>query len=129
LFWPLAWALRKHYGKPLTLDSQGLKWRRWLRIVCFIDIVYVIGLVMLVSGENFPLGLNSAALTKIHLLQVIGLLGGVGAILAIVAALKSWGDQTQWFWYKLWNTLLAIGCVFFFWFIWHWNLLNFNLNF
>jgi len=129
LLWPVAWALRKHYGKPLVLDSSALKWRRWLRIVCVVDIIYLIFMVVLVSGENFPLGLNSGAGTKLHLWQIIGVLSGVGAIIAIIAALKSLGDQTQWFWYKLWNTLLALGCVFFFWFIWHWHLLNFNLNY
>jgi CubicO group peptidase (beta-lactamase class C family) len=129
LLWPVAWALRKHYGKPLVLDSSALKWRRYLRIVCAVDIIYLIGLAIIVSGAEHVGGLNSDKATKLHLLQVIGVLGGVGAIVAIIAALKSWGDQTQWFWYKLWNTLLAAGCVFFFWFIWHWHLLDFSLNY
>jgi CubicO group peptidase (beta-lactamase class C family) len=129
LFWPLAWAFRKHYAKPLVLSSSALKWRRYVRIVCVVDILYLIGLISIVSGADLVGGLNSDKATKIHLVQVIGLLGGLGCIIAILAALKSWGDQTQWFWYKLWNTLLAAGCVFFFFFIWHWHLLNFNLNY
>ena len=129
LMWPVSWALRKHYAKPLVFDAGALKWRRYLRIVCFIDIIFLIFLAMLVQGLQKPGGLGAGGDIKIHLMQVIGLLGGVGAIIAILAALKSWGDQTQWFWYKLWNTLLAAGCVFFFWFIWHWHLLNFDLHY
>lgn len=129
LLWPVAWALRKHYGKPLALSDGARKWRRYVRIVCFVDILYLVALGMVLSGPNAPLGLNSGSGTKLHLVQVIGLLGGLGFILAIIAALKSWGDQTQWFWYKIWNTLLATGCLFFFFFIWHWHLLNFNLNY
>jgi len=129
LLWPVAWALRKHYAKPLVLSSDALKWRRYVRIVCVVDILYLIGLISIISGADLVGGLNSDKATKIHLMQVIGLLGGLGFIVAVIAALKSWGDQTQWFWYKLWNILLAAGCLFFFFFIWHWHLLNFNLNY
>jgi CubicO group peptidase (beta-lactamase class C family) len=129
LLWPLAWALRKHYAKPLTLDASARKWRRYVRIVCAIDILYLIGLATIVSSLNSPGGLGSSGDYKLHLLQLIGVLSGLGAIVAILAAVKSWGDQTQWFWYKLWNTLLAAGCVFFFFFLWNWHLLNFHLNY
>jgi CubicO group peptidase (beta-lactamase class C family) len=129
LFWPVTWALRKHYGKPLTLDASALKWRRFLRIACLVDILFLIFLAVLLQSLEKPGGLGSGGDFKLHLMQLIGVLGVFGAILAIVAAVKSWGDGTQWFWYKLWNVLVALGCVFFFWFIWHWNLLNFNLNY
>jgi len=129
LLWPVAWAIRKHYGKPVTLDASARKWRRYLRIACFIDVVFLILLAVLVQGLQKPGGLGAGGDIKIYLMQVVGVLGGFGAIVAILAALKSWGDQTQWFWYKLWNTLLAAGCVFFFWFIWHWHLLNFDLHY
>jgi hypothetical protein len=50
-------------------------------------------------------------------------------LIAIFNALKSWGDGQQWFWNKLWNTFLAFACVGFFWFIYHWHLLNFHLSY
>lgn len=129
LLWPVSWALRKHYGKAITLDAAALKWRRNLRIVCLVDILFLVFLAVLLQGLEKPGGLGSGGDIKIHLMQIIGLLGGLGAVVAIVAALKSWGNPTPWFWYKIWNTLLAAGCVFFFWFIWHWNLLNFSLRY
>jgi len=129
LMWPISWVLRKHYGKPLVLDTGARKWRRYLRIVCFVDIAFLIFLAAIVQGLQKPGGLGAGGDFKIHLMQIIGVLGGFGAIVAILAAMKSWGDQTQWFWYKLWNTLVATGCVFFFWFIWHWHLLNFDLHY
>jgi CubicO group peptidase (beta-lactamase class C family) len=129
LLWPIAWMLRKHYGKPLTLDASARKWRRFVRIVCSVDILFVVVLLVLLQGLEKPGGLGSSGDFKLHLLQVIGLLGGIGAIVAIIAATKSWGDDQQWVWYKVWNTLLAAGCLAFFWFLWHWHLLNFNLNY
>jgi hypothetical protein len=66
---------------------------------------------------------------KVHLLQSLGVLGGIGALIAIFAAIKSLTDSQQWVWYKIWNALLAVGCVAFFWFLFHWHLLNFNLRY
>jgi hypothetical protein len=99
-----------------------------VKLVCFIDIAYVIGL-MLVLNALGKLQLGSSGDLKIHLLQALGVLGGVGALIAIVAAIKSLTDSQQWVWYKIWNALLAVGCVAFIWFLAHWHLLNFNLRF
>jgi len=128
LLWPVAAMLRKHYGKPLTLNEGARKWRRWAKVACIIDIIYLIGFVwVLTLLQKLELGTKGA--WKLHLLQVIGVLGGAGALLTIIAAIQSWGDEQQWLWYKIWNTLLAAGCVGFFWFLVHWHLLNFALNY
>ena len=128
LLWPVAAMVRKHYGKPLTLDGGARRWRRFVKIACIIDIAYLIGLALILNAlEKLELGAGGD--TKVHLLQVLGVLGGIGALLAIVAAIKSWADAQQWVWYKIWNTLLAVGCVSFFWFLVHWHLLNFSLRY
>lgn len=128
LFWPVAAILRKHYATPLALDESARRWRRWAKIACIIDIVYLIGFIwMLNLLQKLQLGTRGS--WKIHLLQAIGVLGGIGALLTIVTAIKSWADSQQWVWYKIWNTLLAIGCAAFFWFLVHWHLLNFSLNY
>ena len=128
LFWPVSAILRKHYKVSLMLDQRARKWRRWAKIACIIDLVYLIGFLWVFSLLE-KLELGSGGDFKLHLLQVIGLLGGVGALLTVICAFKSWSDSTQWVWYKIWNTLLAVGCVGFFWFLVHWHLLNFNLNY
>ena len=128
LFWPVSAILRKHYGKPLTLNDSARMWRRLVKIACIIDIVYLIGLVLVLNALQ-KLELGSGGDLKIHLLQLLGVLGGVAALVTIVATIKSWSDAQQWFWYKLWKTLLAVGCVGFFWFLVHWHLLNFNLRY
>ena len=127
LFWPIAAMLRKHYGKPLSLEPAAKRLRLWVRLVCFLVAVIVVGLLVLLSRTNSPLTERNDF--NLHLLQVLGLLTGVGALIAIYSSLKSWGDSGQWFWYKLWNTFLALSCVGFFWFIYHWHLMNFHLNY
>lgn len=128
LFWPVSAILRKHYKQSLMLDPAARKWRRWAKIVCIVDTVYLISFLWVFTLLQ-KLELGSGGDFKLHLLQVIGLLGGIGALITIVVAIKSWADSTQWVWYKIWNTLLAVGCVGFFWFLVHWHLLNFNLNY
>lgn len=128
LCWPVSAILRKHYRQSLMLDPTARKWRRWAKIACIVDIIYLIGFAWIFSLlEKLELGSNGG--WKIHLLQVIGVLGGIGALLTIIAAVKSWADPLQWVWYKIWNALLAIGCVGVFWFLVHWHLLNFNLHY
>ena len=128
LFWPVSAILRRHYKQSLTLDPAARKWRRWVKIVCIIDLVYLIGFQWVFTLLQ-KLELGSRGDFKLHLLQVIGILVGMGALLTVIAAIKSWGDSAQWLWYKIWNTLLALGCLGSFWFLVHWHLLNFNLNY
>jgi CubicO group peptidase (beta-lactamase class C family) len=127
LLWPIAAILRKHYGKPLSLEPAAKRLRLLVRLVCFLVAGFVVGLLVLLSRTSRPLSERNDL--GLHLLQVLGLLTGIGALVAIYNSLKSWGDGSQWFWYKLWNTFLALGCVGFFWFIYHWHLLNFHLNY
>ena len=51
------------------------------------------------------------------------------ALITVVAAVKSWLDTTQWVWYKIWNRLLGVGGVGFFWFLVDWHVLHFDLRF
>ena len=128
LFWPVSAILRKHYRQSLPLDQTARKWRRWAKIACIIDLIYLLAFLWVFTLLQ-KLALGSGGDFKLHLLQVIGLLGGIGALLTVITAIKSWTDSAQWVWYKIWNTLLAVGCLGFFWFLVHWHLLNFNLNY
>jgi CubicO group peptidase (beta-lactamase class C family)/uncharacterized membrane protein len=129
LLWPVAAILRKHYAKPLMLSDSARRLRRVVHAICLVVLVFVIGLALLLNALEKPGGMGNAGDLKIHLLQVIGLLIGIGALIAIYNAFKSWSDAQQWSFYKIWNALFALACVGFFWFIYHWHLLNFDLNY
>lgn len=129
LMWPIGAMIRKHYGKPLTLDPGARRLRMLVRLVCIGVAVFVVGLLLFVSKTSNPSGLSEKGDFSLHLLQVIGLLAGLGSLIAIYNSVKSWGDSQQWFWYKIWNTFLTFACVGFFWFIYHWHLLNFHLSY
>ena len=129
LFWPVAAILRRHYGKPLTLEPNARRMRLILRIICFMFIAFVLGFVIAFSSLEKPGGLGASGNALLHLIQFIGVLGGLGALYALFAAAVSWGDKQQWVWYRIWNVLLALACVGCFWFAWHWHLLAFSLHY
>jgi CubicO group peptidase (beta-lactamase class C family) len=129
LLWPVAAILRKHYAKPLTLTDRTRRLRNWVHVVCFVMVAFMVGMGFLLNALEKPGGLGGAGDFKIHLLQVVGALSGIGALIAIYNSAASWSDTQQWRWYKIWSVLLAAACVGFFWFIYHWNLLNFKLDY
>lgn len=129
LLWPIGAMLRKHYEKPLTLDDGARRRRMLVRLVCFGVVIFVVCELIFVSKLESLSGLAERNDPWMHLLQVFGLVLGVGALVAVYNCIKSWGDEHQWLWYKIWNTCLAVGCVGFFWFIYHWHMLNFHLNY
>lgn len=129
LFWPVAAILRKHYAKPLTLSDGARRLRTLAHVVCFVVIGFVVGLVVLLNSLEKPGGLGDAGDFKIHLLQILGLLTGLGGLLVIYNSARSWSESQHWIWYKIWNSSLAVACVSFFWLIYHWHLLNFSLNY
>jgi CubicO group peptidase (beta-lactamase class C family) len=129
LLWPVAAVLRKHYDKPLTLSDQARRLRTLAHVACFLILAFVIFLAVMTGKLETPGGLGEHGDAKIHLMQVIGVLCGIGTLVVIYGAVKSWSDATQWRWYKIWNTLLALACLGFFWSIYHWHLLNFSLRY
>jgi hypothetical protein len=129
VFWPIAAILRKHYAKPLDLSPEARRLRVLVHVTCLLVVAFVAGLVFLSDAVETPGGLGSTGDLKIHLLQFLGVLTAFGAVVAVINALVSWRDTHQWLWYRIWNALLATACVGFFWFIYHWHLLNFRLNY
>ena len=128
ILWPIAGLLRKHYGQRLSLSPPDRRLRFLVKMVCAIDIVFILGWVVLASrldsgivSESFDPG--------IHLIQIIGVLGCLGALVAVYNAYRSWSDHGRWIWAKFADAFVALACLSLAWFMLHADLLNFNLNF
>ncbi len=130
LFWPLNAILRAHYGHRVELKPQYRSLRRWVRLVCVLDLVCLGGFTAwLMSVEDNIALLSSHFDMKLHLLQVAGALGALGAIISIVYCVRSWKDEGLWVWTKAWNTLLMLACLAFAFYVLNWHMLNFRLNY
>ncbi|HKT49975.1 MAG TPA: hypothetical protein VJV96_06740, partial [Candidatus Angelobacter sp.] len=128
LFWPLGALVRQHYHHRLEIEPQTAQGRLWMRLVCALNVIFVLGLVLAISGDD-PGDFSEKLDLRIHLLQIIGVLGAAGLILVLVGALRSWRDHNVWWWTKLWNAVVLLACIGYVWFVIYWNVLNFNLNY
>jgi CubicO group peptidase (beta-lactamase class C family) len=128
LSWPLAAIIRGHYHHQLDLDSKYMRLRPWVRIICAVDIAFLVIFLTILTNAGLS-GLSSRTDFKFHAIQSLGVLGVLGTVVVVLACLRSWRDPHAWLWSKAWNLLLLLACLGFVWFSFHWNLLNFNMNY
>jgi CubicO group peptidase (beta-lactamase class C family) len=128
LLWPAGALIRRHYRHRLDIEPRTMQGRLWIRLVCALNIVFVLGLVTVLSGGG-PGDFSEKLDFRIHGMQIIGLCGAAGIILVLLGALRSWRDPNVWWWSKVWNAIVLLACIAYVWFLIYWNLLNFNLNY
>lgn len=129
LAWPLAAMIRKHYAKPLGLEPSAKQLRIVVHLVCLCIVVYIGGLLAFASTLDDFSVLSERSDPWLRILQAIGLVAGLGSLAVIYNSFRCWADKQCWFWSKIWNTFLALACAGFFWFIYHWNLLNIHIKY
>lgn len=130
LFWPAGALLRKHYKQPLVMDSPTRRLRLFVKSICVLDLLFVIGLAVIVSKISNDIGALNAHLDPgIHLTQVIGLLGAAGSLVVVYYALRArnMGQKTAFI--RICDALLALACLSFAWVLLISHLLNFNLHY
>jgi hypothetical protein len=126
--WPIAAMIRAHYRQRLDLNVSYMRLRLWVPLVCAIDIVFLVLFLVVLSSDGLN-ALTSRNDFKFHAIQSLGVIGALGTVVVILACLRSWKDPQMWFWTRIWNLLLLLACIGFVWFSYHWNLLNFNMNY
>jgi hypothetical protein len=129
LLWPLGAGIRKHYGRPLQLTAEQKRRRLAVRAVCVIDLLFVIGWGVLISKADNPGAASRKMDPWIILIMIVGVIGALGTLITIFNAVRSWASKETWIWTRVFDIALAVACVAFTWFIWHWNLINFNLKY
>jgi len=129
LFWPIGASIRWHYGTKLDLTSSEKRLRLAVRLVCILDLVFVVGWLIFISGTNEITNLSRSRDPLLYLLQILGVIAAIGTLIVILNAFRSWAKTGKWIWAKLFDVALAFACIGFTWFIWHWNLINFNLRY
>jgi len=129
LFWPVGASIRWHYGTKLDLTSSEKRLRLAVRIVCIVDLLFAVGWLIFISGTNDVTNLSRSRDPLLYLLEILGVIAAMGTLIVILHAFRSWAKTGKWIWAKLFDVALALACISFTWFIWHWNLINFNLRY
>ncbi|OLD80150.1 MAG: hypothetical protein AUF67_13350 [Acidobacteria bacterium 13_1_20CM_58_21] len=129
LFWPVGASIRWHYGRKLDLTPSEKRLRLAVRIVCIVDLLFAIGWLIFISGTNDVTNLSRSRDPLLYLLYILGVIAAMGTLIVILHAFRSWAKTGKWIWAKLFDVALALACIGFTWFTWHWNLINFNLRY
>jgi CubicO group peptidase (beta-lactamase class C family) len=116
LLWPVGALLRRHFRKPLKLESGVRRLRLLARLVCAIDVAGLLGFAAVVVLGFQDLTLFSARLDPcLRVLQALCFLGVAGTLIALASALWSWRSRARGLWSKFGETLIAMACVGFVW--------------
>jgi len=128
VFWPIGALARRHYHQRLELDQYQLSARLWIRLVCALNIIFVLGMFATFANADIA-DLSEKLDLRINAIQVVGVLGVIGLLLVIIACWRSWSDRSVGTGAKLWNVLVLLACGGFVWFVLYWNLLDFRRNY
>lgn len=126
---PVAAVIRRHYRMRLELTPGQLRMRRILRAVCAINLAFVVLFLAVVSVPDTAVLLSGKLDRWLRLLQVLGFIGALGSLPAIYAALGLWRQRDLWFWGRVFDMLVMLAAVGYTWFIVHWNVINFSMNY
>lgn len=130
LLWPVAALIRWHYGRKLTLD-RGQYWIRLLvRVVCVINLLFLVGFAVFFQKALDDIGLLSARYNgTLRMIQVVGWLSVLGTLVALYNIWRSWTTPDRWLWSKIGDSVIGLACLAFVWFIFAWNMMSFSLQY
>jgi beta-lactamase family protein len=156
ILWPVNGLLRRHYGKKLDLNPRDRRLRISTRVVCVINVLFVLLLAVVLSSGEGAAALNGID-GRLHALQVLGLIGVIGALIVVYNAVQTWRRKTAPVMIsavaagsaatassslsssaaperrqrssRTFETLIALACLGFTWFVLYWNVLNFRLHY
>lgn len=125
----VAW-IRRHYGITLKLSVSEKRWRTIVRVICAVNLLFVIGFVIILAQADSNLSiLNTKMDFWFHLVQIAGLIGILSTVLTIYAAYLFAKNSENGKWLKFQYTIVALGCISFAWFVLQNHLLDFSLHY
>jgi CubicO group peptidase (beta-lactamase class C family) len=130
LCWPVALLVRKRYHRPLFTAARDRVIYFLSRVVCFLELGYVVILGVLLSRapENVSL-LGDGLDPWLKLLHILGWSIAAAIIVLIISAARFWKTRGLGWWPRTHATLLALSGVAFILIAWHWHLLDASTKF
>jgi len=128
LLWPIASLVRKRYAQTLVLTPEQKRLRLLVRLVCLLDLIFFAGFALFFTLAFKDIGLLSPKYNLwLRLIQLVGWVGVIGTILALLNAFRSWRQPDRWLWSRIGDTLIAVACLGVVWFAFTWNMLHWSL--
>jgi hypothetical protein len=129
LCWPVALVVRKRYHRPLFTTARDRVIYFLSRVVCFLELGYVVILGVLLSRARENVSLLGDGLDPwLKLLHILG--WSIAAIIVlIISAARFWKTRGLGWWPRTHATLLVLSGVAFILIAWHWHLLDASTKF
>jgi CubicO group peptidase (beta-lactamase class C family) len=130
LLWPVTVVCRKKYQRPLFSSTGNRIIYLVSRIVCLIELAFLVILAVLTKRVSEEIALLGNAAN--HWLQLLHLLGwsfSAGTIFLIFAAILFWKTRAAGWWARTHAVLLALSGIAFVLIAWHWHLLDASTKF
>ena len=119
LGWPVAAAIRWHYGRRLDLTPAEQWWRRAVQCFCVIEAGFLVGLVLLGRAMNGNIDAIGPALDgKQHFVQALGWIAALGIPVALYVMTRTWTRAGAWWFSKVRDFAVALGLMACTWFAW-----------
>lgn len=129
LLWPVGAIVRWHYSRPLTLAPADKK-RWWMvRIACLLEVIFALAWIGTLSALSDPGKLTDSRDTLFRLIQLMGWVGLVASIVVLYDGWLALRDRNRWWFSRLHSAVLAIACIGFAWFVYHWHMLHFSMKY
>lgn len=130
LLWPVAWAVRKHYGRRLKLTRKQARLRLAVKLTCLLNVLFLaLAMGLLTYSLQHLTAFDSSHDIWIRLLQLIALFGVLGTLPVLFSAYTSWRTRGSGVWTILHNTGVALACLAFVWFVASFHVLSFSLGY
>ena len=130
LLWPVAALVRRHYGQKLNLSPDQRRVRLIVRLGCLFDLLFLCSFAVFLTMSEKDIGVLSPRYNPLlRLIQIVGWLGVLGALVAVYNAFRSWREQGRWLWSRIGDSVIALACIVFVWFVYTWNMLHLSLRY
>jgi hypothetical protein len=128
--WPIQAVVRRRYGRAFPLSGRTAQLYRAVRITALIDILALGGFVTIAQAAGTKLALFDDPLDIwLRLLQVLCLLGVVGAGLSVWNAVRVWTEGGRSWWAKASVSVTMLALLAFVWFVVSLQLITPSLNY
>jgi CubicO group peptidase (beta-lactamase class C family) len=128
--WPIQALVRRRYGQRFPLAGRDAMLYRAVRLAAICDLAALIGYVAVAQAASIKLALFDDALDPaLRVLQLLCLLGVVGAVLGLWNAARVWGDRARSWWAKTSVTAQTLALLAFVWFVISLQLVTASLNY
>jgi hypothetical protein len=130
LEWPVSALVRKILRRPGEYPGRELIRRRLVRIACFVNLLFIGGLILFIAGVVEP---GYVQLTRqidpwLRLFQIVGVFALAGTCTALYSAYVAWVSGAS-SWSRATNSLVAAACVAVAWVGISFHVLDASLNF